>query len=242
MKYTHEQKEQRKEETLRAVRLIRLYMHKNRKKVQDVAAILGCTPNTVSKWSNGAAIMSDMMVRLVFQKLEPEIGEISSADVKLAKMVTAVAQYPTLDCRGVVASLQQHLLPPEKYAERNSLFTSYFTDGEPGTDFGMKASGMRIQCSEYKENTVFMVRAHDVIQEGRLVLVVFREEPARILLCKTRTEYEELFLLDPRTGETVEKVPLFTDKILGILLIQKIYQDERNISADLGSGHADAIV
>lgn len=241
MKYTHEQKEQRKEETLRAVRLIRLYMHKNRKKVQDVAAILGCTPNTVSKWSNGAAIMSDMMVRLVFQKLEPEIGEISSADVKLAKMVTALAQYPTVDCRGAVRSLQQHILPPARYAERNSLFTSYFTDGEPGVDFGLKAAGMKIQCSEYKENTVFMVRANDVIQEGRLVLVVFRE-PESILLCKVRIGFEELVFLDPRTEEPVERASTFSDKVLGILLIQKIYQDERNISADLGTGHADAIV
>lgn len=241
MKYTPEQKEQRKEETLKAARLIRLYCHKQHKKVQDVAAILGCTPNTVSKWSNGAAIMSPMTVRMVFQKLEPEIGEITDADVKLAKMVTAVAQYPTLDCRGAMRSLQQHILPPAMFAERNSLFTSYFTDGAPGIDFGLKASGMIIQCSEYKENTVFMVRVNDVIQEGRLVLVAFRD-PEHLLLCKIQIGFEEISFLEPRTGEVVEKAATFSDRILGIFLIQKIYQDERNISVDLGTGHADALL
>lgn len=228
MKFTKEEKQQRQDETLRVARILRAWMSRKGIKVKDAAEILKVNPNTISKWCNGSATMSVKACHEILAHVMPEMGEITEEDERTGRAMTALSRYPTIDLRALVLAMSQHIMPAATFAARNSIQTSYFKNGERGVDFGVKMSGMEVHGADYDEHTVMMVRANALINNGDLVIIVYAK-PEEIHVARVRREGDELLILPVNGGEILKRLPVFNDKLVGILLVDAIYQDNRSV-------------
>ena len=228
MKFTKEEKQRRQDETLRTARIIRAWMSRKGLKVKDAGEILHVTPNTISKWCNGSATMSVKACHDILAKIMPEMGNITEEDERAGRTMTALSRYPTIDLRSLILAMRQHIMPAATFAARNSIQTSYFKNGERGVDFGVKMSGMTIYGADYDEHTVMMVRANALINNDDLVIVIC-DNPEEIHVARVRREGDILLVLPVNGGEILKRLPVFNDKLIGILLVDAIYQDNRSV-------------
>lgn len=228
MRYDEGQKAFRKEETLRAMKLLHLYCRIKGVFLKDVAKQMGVNINTISKWTSGHASASAESVAQIVALVNRECPGLDADTEDL--VISGVAKYPTVDLNDAELAITQHLMSPANFAENNSKKPSFFTDGVKGVDFAIMAEGRPLIGMMFSSSTVFMVRTHCDIPNGSLVLVFYKEksEPKADVQCGRIFVNDENFELriDGKEDCFFSK-PVDDAGIVGIYLIEKIQINEK---------------
>lgn len=234
-KYSVDQKEFRKQETLKAARIFEVYCAKRHLTEYEGARLIGVCQNTYSKWKCGIACASEKAVRRIMELVMadfPSLLDDEDFDFNVPSSPLATAAYPVLNLRKAVDALSQRMESPVMYATKNAMRKEFFSGGVKGRDLAIEATGASITYYEPKSVTTFLVQPNANIAEGDEVLVVMNKDDeirwGHVFVSKNR---EQLLFKDQTApgGKLLFDLPYYTNAVLGVYLIKEIHINHKKL-------------